>query len=125
MIVSPEMRSLRNMLSAQGVEYATDDSEYGIACDGDEPEVVDVENAMEGRLLDGFTHVERTEFRSTDGRAFLVSYIWTRDDDDRKVFCSMHGELGYLEVVVGDDAPYSAYSEDVVEDALCHARYEC
>lgn len=123
MDVGPEMRELRDMLARNGLEYTIMDDEYGIDYDDGEPVVVNADACASKRLLDGLTHVERTTFRATDGRDFEVTYAWTRDDDDRKVFCSMHGNIGYLEVRVGDDAPYSAYAEDIIEYATRHDPY--
>ena len=120
MDICPEMRELRSYLDRNGVGYDSCDDEYGIMYDGDSASTVSVDSTVDGRLLDGFTHVERTRFMSPDGREFDVTYMWTRDDDDRKVFCSTHGDLGYLEVRVGDAVPHSAYAEDIIEYAFGH-----
>lgn len=120
MDICPEMRELRSSLDRNGIIYEVRDDEYGILYENGSSRDVSVDSSIDGRMLDGFTHVERTLFRAPDGRSFDVAYIWTRDDDDRKVFLSLCGNFGYLEARVGESAAYPAYAEDVIEHALCH-----
>jgi len=124
MDINPEMKELRRLLDKYGIDYEKDDAEYGVDFDRDSSRFVNVEEPADRVLLEGLTHVEQTRFTSVDGRAFEVTYMWVLDDDDTKRFCSLHGDIGYLEVRVGNSCPYSAYGEEIVEDVLHSERFE-
>lgn len=101
MKIHPEMSELRSRLDAYGIAYETDDVE----------EVIDVWSEF-------FIHVERTAFRSPDGRDFSILLSWSRDEDDRKRYLTEFGMFGYLECKVGDGVPYAAYCDEIMEDAI-------
>lgn len=100
-----EMAELRRVLDSYGLGYTTEDSE-------------DVVDEWSGFVV----HVERTGFMSPDGRWFSVLLSWTRDEDGKKRYVSLMGGVGYLECKVGESAPYAAYAEEILEDALGHCK---
>lgn len=122
MDIHPEMRALREALDENGVEYVTRDEEFGINIEGDPVDVDGLDPHGDPYGYYDVTHIEMTTFASSDGRVIEVSYIWTLDDDGVKHFCSKYGEMGYLEMRVGNDRPCAVYSEDVMETAFCHCR---
>lgn len=105
MNINPYMDELRQWLDDNCVEYVVDDSE-------------DETDEWSGAVL----HVERTEFRGCDGRAFSVLFAWIRDEDDVKRFLTTHGKFGYVDVTVGDGEPYAATADEVIEDAFGRCR---
>lgn len=123
MDIHPEMHELRKALETMGVEYVTKDEEFGINLEGDPVDVDDnYVNADSMYAIYDVTHIEMTTFASSDGRVIEVSYVWTIDDDNRKVFCSKYGDKGYLEMRVGNDGPEAVYAEDVIETAFGYCR---
>ena len=124
MDIHPEMYELRKTLETMGVEYVAKDEEFGTNLEGDQVSVDDWDdvNADSMYAIYDVTHIEMTTFASSDGRVIEVSYVWTIDDDGRKVFCSRYGDIGYLEMRVGNNKPEAAYAEDVIETAFGHCR---